>query len=240
MAHGTVEFFGTEGVSAPDIDPSWVFQDGGAVSHARTRASELGSSGDEIKSAMHGDKSTTSFTYVFRQPQPAVQHYVWPKVGAVAGGWHVDSFSCAWSRDRASAVLTLNCHRHDGAAHDAGRTYTPSLAAVAPVPFGVPSAFGDAFALDAEAAVDLRSATYSVQAQHVDEAARDGTHLRGDNHDGSETLAVELTGAATADDYATSWDMPADTVTPSNAGATATSLTFEHHLAHDVPAEAGA
>ena len=238
MAHGTVEFFGTEGVQAPAFHASWAFQDGGAAGHTRTRTGELGASGDEIGSGFHDDRTATSFTYAFRQTAEPVANYVWPKVGAIYGGWHLDGFSCAWSRDRKSAVLTATCHRHDGKAHDAGRTYTPSLAEVAVVPFGVPAAFGGAFALDAEATVDLRKATYEVKVQHVDEGARDGTHLRGDNHDGAETLAVELTGAATADDYATSWDMPADTVTPSNAGATATSLSFEHHLAHDVPAEA--
>lgn len=233
MAKGTVEFFGTESVSAPSVDESWVFQNGGAISHTKTRDNDLGASGDEIGSAMHDDKSTTSFTYVFRQPASPVQRYVFPKVGAVVDGWHVDGFSASWSRDKASATLVVNCHRHDGVAHDAGRTYTPSLSDIPVVQYGVPASFGDAFALDAEAVVDLRSATYSVQASHVDEQKRDGTHLKGDNYDGNETLAIELTGAATPDDYATSWDMPSDTVTPSNTGATATSLSFEHHIAHD-------
>ncbi len=236
MANGTVEFFGTESLTAPSLDTSWTFQNGGAIARTRTRAGELGRTGDEFLSALYGDKSATSFTYVFKQPQTPVSHYVWPKIGAVLSGWHVDGFSCVWSRDRPAAVLTLNCHRHGSSPHDAGRTYTPSLAAVAPAAFGVPADFGDAFALDEEAVVDLRSATYAVQANHVDEDKRDGTHLRGDNYDCSETLSVDLTGAATSDDYETSWDMPSDTVTPSNTGATTTSLSFEHHVAHDTDA----
>lgn len=234
MANGTVEFFGTESVAEPSIHASWVFQNGGAVNRSKSRAAELGRSGDEIRSAMYDEKSTTSFTYLFVQTQTPVSHYVWPKIGVVLSGWHVDGFSCVWSRDKPAAVLTLNCHRHGASGHDECRTYTPSLAEIAPPSFGVPASFGDAFALDAEAVVDLRSATYAVQANHVDELKRDGTHLRGDNYDCSETLSVELTGKATSDDYETEWDMPSDAATPSNTGATTTTLSFEHHVAHDV------
>lgn len=234
MANGTVDFFGTSSLTVPNVGTCWEFQNGGAIQHAKTRASELGKDGDELTSGFHDEKSTTSFTYVFKQPATAVTNYSWPKVGQVLSGWHIDGFSCAWSRDRKAAVLTVNAHKHDASTHDtATHTYTPSLSAIAVATFGVPSSFGTAFALDANAVVDLRSATYAVQCNHVDEQKRDGTHLKGDNYDGTETLAVELTGAATSDDYTSTWDMPSDTTTPSNTGATTTSLNFEHHLSHD-------
>jgi len=230
----SIEFFGTASVSAPDIGACWNLQNGGGIAKSKTRSGELGAAGDELLSALWDEKWSTSFTYVFKQPSTAVSNYPFPKVGDVIGGWHIDGFSCAWSRDKAAATLTLNCHKHGNANHDACRKYTPSLSAIAVASFGVPSAFGTAFTLAQGTSIDLRSATYSVQCNHVDEPARDGTHLAGNNYDGSETLAVELTGAAGSDDYTTTWDNTSANGTPSNTGVTTTSLTLEHHLAHDV------
>ena len=235
--HGTIGFFETESVSAPSLGNGWEFQNGGGENRAWTRDNDLGKSGDELQSALHDEKVTTSFTYVFKQPSTPVTHYTWPKIGQVSGGWLFDNFSVAWSRDKLAAVLTLNCHRHGSGNHEQGRTYTPSLAAIAVPSFGVPSSFGSAFALASGAVVDLRSATYTVGVTHVDETGRSGGHLKGDSHDGVETLAVELTGAATADDYTTSWDKTGAARTPSNTGVTTSSLSFEHHLQHDVDEE---
>ena len=99
--------------------------------------------------------------------------------------------------------------------------------------FGCPSDFGDAFALDAQAVVDLRDATYSCQCTHTDENGRSGEFLKGDNNDGVETLTVNLTGNATSDDYSTTWDATSDSTTPSNSGVTTSSITLEHHLSAD-------
>jgi len=239
MAHGTIDFF------AP-VDPNlglsseWEFQDGGALNNSKTRAAELGKNGDELRSALHDAKSTTSFVYVFKQPSTPVTHLTFPKVGKVANGWHIDGFSCSWDRAQLAPKLTVNCHRHGTNNHAANdcRTYTPSLTTVSAVDFGCPAAFGDAFSLTQGAVVDIRSATYAVGVQHLDELNRVGEELRGDNHDGSETLQVDLTGSATADDYTSTWDMPTNGVTPTNTGATSSTFSFEHHISADVAASA--
>ena len=160
MAHGTIEFFGpTSPISVPS---GWTFQDGGAISSNKTRAAELGSDGDESASALHDPKSTTAFIY---RSTATSGNYAFPKPGTVTGGWHIDSFRVVWDRQQKDAKMTVNCHRHDaGTAHAANscRTYTPSLdGKIAVVAFGCPVDFDDAFALDDEAVVDLRSAEYS-------------------------------------------------------------------------------
>ena len=238
MAHGTIDLF------AP-VDPElglsaeWTYQDGGAIQHSKTRAAEPAKDGDELRSALHDGKSTTSFVYIFKQPATAVTVLTFPKVGNVVNGWHIDGFSCTWDRAQLAPKLTVNCHKHDANNHadSSCRTYTPSLAAIPVTAFGCPADFGAAFKLTTGAVVDLRSATYAVQVNHIDELSRVGEELAGENHDGSETLSVELTGAATADDYTSSWDQVSDGVSPTNAGATASSFSFEHHVAADVPEE---
>lgn len=233
MAHGTVGFFEPADPSL-GLDSSWEFQDGGGKSTSSTRDQDLGKDGDEIGSALHDKKTTTTFQYVHKGTGA---NYVWPNVGAVAGGWHIDSFRCRWDRNRKRAHLEVSCHRHEGGAatpHADCRTYVPSLDEI-PVPsFGCPAVFGDAFALDESAVVDIREATYTVECSHVDELGRSGEELKGNNYDGKETLEVSLTGAATADDYDSSWDNPDSGDTPSNSGATTSSFTFEHHIAHYV------
>lgn len=236
MAHGTVAFFAPS--SGITVDDSWEFQDGGAVQNQRERASELGSDGDEITSAMHGGKATTSFIFVHKGTGT---NLVFPKVGLVTGGWHIDSISVRWSRDQIAPKMTVSCHKHTaGATHaaDGCRTYTPSLASIAKQAFGCPSAFTggtgkNAFSIASGAVVDLRDATYEVSVKHIDEPNATGGNLAGDNYDAVETLSVNLTGEATADDYTSDWDRTDDACTPSNTGATASSFTFEHHLAHD-------
>lgn len=235
MAKGTIEFFDPKCLITC-VDASWEFQDGGAVNNTRTRANELGMHGDEIRKKLHDNKASTSFVFVHKGTG---EKYVWPKIGLHSGGWHVDGFSCRWDRTKCAAVLTVNCHKHNaGTMHTDCRTYTPSLANVPVVDFGCPSNFGDGFTLKADAVVDLRDVTYNVSATHIDELGRSGEELKGNNHDGVETLQVNLTGAATADDYTTSWDCPTDTTTPSNTGVTTTAVNLEHHIAADVAAGA--
>lgn len=233
MANGTIGFF--EPQSSITVPACWTFQDGGAVNNSRTRASELGRTGDEIKKKLHDHKAETSFVYLLNITTGAIS---WPKVGAVSGGWHIDGFSAGWDRDSCAPKMTVNCHKHTGGSNHAAnscRTYTPSLVVNAQ-DFGCPSDFGDAFALDAQAVVDLRDATYSCQCTHTDENGRSGEFLKGDNNDGVETLTVNLTGNATSDDYSTTWDATSDSTTPSNSGVTTSSITLEHHLSADVAA----
>lgn len=232
MAHGTVGFF--EPTCPITVDSNWEFQDGGAVQNSRTRANELGRTGDEILKRLHNSKGTTSFVFVHKGTGTK---YVFPKIGLVDAGWHIDNFSVKWDRTKIAAVMTVNCHKHNGGtAHEVGscRTYTPSLSnAIEVVAFGVPGNLGAAFALASGAVVDLRDATYTVGAQHVDELNRSGEELKGNNYDGSETLDVNLTGAATGDDYTSEWDQVTDGVTPTKTGATASSFHFENHISAD-------
>lgn len=233
MAKGTVGFF--EPTSEINVPSCWEFQNGGAVNNSRTRASELGRKGDEIRKALHDKKASTSFIYILNITEGEIE---WPKVGIVSSGWHIDGFTVSWDRGSIAPKMTVNCHKHTGGKnHETGdcRTYTPSIVVNAQ-DFGCPSDFGAAFKLAAGAVVDLRDASYSFQVSHIDELGRTGELLKGDNHDGVETLTVNLTGAATAEDYETTWDNTGDSVTPSNAGATSSSITLEHHVAADVAA----
>lgn len=234
--HGTIQFFAPTGEI--DLTAShWTFQNGGAVNSTSARASDLGRDGNELYATLHNKRSTTSFTYVH---DGATGNYAFPKVGTVSGAWHVDSFKVSWNRERARATLTVNCHRHDqGVNHTtAPRKYSATLTQI-PVPaFGVPAVFTggtgkNAFTLDANAVIDLREAEYSVSCTHIDEPGRTGANLASNNHDGVETLEVSFTGAATADDYSTDWSAPSSSSTPSNTGVTTSSLSLEHHIAHD-------
>lgn len=239
MAHGTVDFFAP--ANEISVDSHWTFQDGGDVQKQNERAGELGADGDEVAHALHGAKATTSFTFIHDGGGDAL---AFPKVGAVSGGWHIDEITVSWSRDSIAPKLVVSCHKHlDGTNHAANscRTYTPSLSAIAPQAFGCPAAFTggtgkNGFTLAQGSVVDLRDATYSVKCSHVDEANRTGGELAGNNYDCVETLEVNLTGAATADDWTSDWDNVSSGVTPSNTGATGSKLSFEHHVAHDTAA----
>ena len=159
-----------------------------------------------------------------------------PKGGLVSAGWHVDSIQISWGRDQIKPKMVVSAHKHeDGTNHAANscRTYTATVEIDA-VAFGVPADLG-AVALASGAAVDFRSATYTLQVNHIDEPGRDGTQLAGENHDGTETFSVEFTGDATADDYEldSDWTNDQKTTTPSNTAATTTSLNLIHHIAND-------
>jgi len=231
MAHGTVEFFNP---TCPiTVGADWDFQTCGPKQAASNYANELNAHGDELRNATHGKKTTWSWTFVNNKDSGAITI---PKAGLVSAGWHVDSIQISWSRDQIKPKMVVNAHMHeDGTNHAANgcRAYTATVSIDA-VTFGVPADLG-AVALTNGALVDFRSATYTLQVQHIDEPARDGTQLSGENHDGTETISVEFTGDATADDYAIEegWTNDQKTTTPSNTAATTTSLNLIHHIAND-------
>ena len=130
----------------------------------------------------------------------------------------------------------MNAHKHEtGTNHETGscRTYTATVT-IAAVAFGVPADLGGV-ALASGATVDFRSATYTLGVTHIYEPGRSGEQLAGENHDGVETLEIEFTGGATADDYEIEdgWTNDQKTTTPSNTAATTTSLNLIHHLIND-------
>jgi len=231
MAHGTVEFFNP---TCPiTVGEDWDFQTCGPQQTAANYANELGQHGDELRHATHGKRTSWSWTFVNNLDTGTITI---PKGGLVSEGWHVDSIQIQWGRDQIKPKMTVNAHRHDdGNPHAAGscRTYTATVAIDA-VAFGVPADLGGV-ALASGAVVDFRSATYTLQVSHIDEPGRDGSQLAGENHDGVETLSVEFTGDATADDYAIAagWTNDQKTTTPSNTAATTTSLNLIHHISND-------
>ena len=138
--------------------------------------------------------------------------------------WHIDSIEITWDREQIKPKLTVNAHKHEaGTNHATGscRTYTATVT-IAAVAFGVPADLGGV-ALASGATVDFRSATYTLGVTHIDEPGRSGEQLAGENHDGVETLEVEFTGDATADDceIKTGWTNDQKTTTPSNTAAPA-------------------
>lgn len=231
MAHGTVEFFNP---TCPiTVGADWDFQTCGPKQTAENYVNELGQHGDELRHATHGNRTSWSWTFVNNLDTGTITI---PKGGLVSEGWHVDSIQIQWGRDQIKPKMTVNAHRHDdGNPHAAGscRTYTATVAIDA-VAFGVPADLGGV-ALAAGAVVDFRSATYTLQVTHIDEPGRDGSQLAGENHDGVETLSVELTGDATADDLVidAAWTNDQKTKTPSNTAATTTSLNLIRHISND-------
>ena len=238
MAHGTVEFFNPE--CPITVGSDWDFQTCGAKETSENYANELGPQGDELRHATHGKRTSWSWTFVNNLDSGNISI---PKGGLVSAGWHIDLIQIAWGRDQIKPKMTVSAHRHEaGTNHAAGscRTYTATVT-IAAVAFGVPADLGGV-ALASGAEVDFRSATYKLGVTHIDEPARDGSQLAGENHDGVETLEVEFTGDATADDYEIEdgWTNDQKTTTPSNTAATTTSLNLIHHLTNDAALAAAA
>ena len=236
MAHGTIEFFNP---SCPiTVGGDWDFQTCGPKQYSENYANELGSDGDELRHATHGKRTEWSWTFVNNLDTGTISI---PKGGLVSSGWHIDSIQIVWGRDQIKPKMTVNAHMHsDGTNHTTGscRTYSATVS-IAAVAFGVPADLGGV-ALANGAVVDFRSATYTLKVTHIDEPARDGTQLAGQNHDGVETLALDFTGYATMDDYtiASGWTRPGQDTSYSNTGATTTTINILKHIAHDSPAAA--
>lgn len=228
----------------------WAVTNGANPTTTKQRAQALGADGDELRHKGYDKRQTLSATYTSTLiPGSTATYLTLPSVGTVVNGAHIDSISVAYSQT-GFPTLTVSGHKHlDGNAHVAGgcRTYAASVQLPA-VEFGVPSVIpnvgtgaGNAFALDDEAEIGMRSLTYTLGLQHVDDLDGQGEHLAGDNYDGVETLAIELTGTGTlGTDFEIGDDWFDDSIgeTPSNTAATTTSLSLSHHVAHTVSAAA--
>ena len=178
----------------------WEQQTGSNPNTSEQRASALGQHGDEIRWQGYGRQTALAATFVAVKASGLLTV---PNVGLVVGGVHIDSLSVAYT-NTGFPTLTLNGHRHDsGNSHTACRQYKPTVRL--PAVFGCPRELAmtgatpeNVFALTPQAEIDTRSVTYTLTTNHVDEMDREGGHLAEDNYDGSETLAVELTGDADA------------------------------------------
>lgn len=218
----------------------WKLQSGGNNKNARALAEDLGDSGDIIATQSHTHK--ISGTCVYTSSKAPVGNHTWPKVGTVtADGWHIDGFSA--TKEAANWLkMTVTGHKHgDGTGHAAGscRTYTPSL--VLATRFGIARAVGAAVVLGEAAVIGMRSFTYSVSVEHVDENDGDGAHLAGDNHQGKETITVDFTGRvniATELTFGAGWTQVNDgNDAEANVSAITTSVEVSHPLAADVVEE---
>ena len=217
----------------------WEQQTGGNPNTSEQRASMLGKHGDEIRWQGYGKQTALTATF------GAITNtgdLIVPNAGTVIAGVHIDSLSVAYT-NTGFPTLTLNGHKHDhGKPHDTCRMYAPTIKL--PSIFGCPRKLTTtdatpktAFGLTLEAEIDVRSVTYSLTCNHIDEPDREGGHLASDNYDGSETLAVELTGDAEATEYEVGddWQATADNRTNGNTVATTSSLTLTRHLPHVEP-----
>lgn len=193
---------------------------------ANTRAQALGQTGLEIASRTHDSRTNVSATYVATVATAAI-----PRVGQVLNGYHVDSVQVTYS-NTAFAQMTLTGHKHvdvSGQTHGVKgkvpRQFAGSLTTVGTL-FGCPSApLGVAIPTGA----GVRSMTYNLSVNHVDELGSEGKWLNGDNYDPTETVEVELcdTGVITA---ATGWDLTSAGNTRGNTAAETSTATVEKHI----------
>ena len=198
----------------------WVPQTGGNSSSEYAQAVMLGATGDFVAGADYDAKETTSCTYKAKSAGASI-----PAVGQVLNGYHIDSVEVSWSQTD-FVSMTVNGHKHlTGKGDSACRVYTGSIETAGG--FGCPGKLGP-FDIGSQT-VGVRSYSYSVACNHVDELAGDGTHFAGDNYDGTETFTVELTGTGTFS-AAEGWHLDSKGVNPSNTVATTSSATYSRHI----------
>ena len=214
------------------LGDSWEFQNQNAEQRSLDYINELGKRGDEILHALVNGKTSTGWQFVSTANTGTINI---PKVGQILGGYHIDSAEVSWDRGAVKPKLTIVGHAHDGVqgGHNTCRTYSPTIEVEATT-FGIPADLG-AIKLTESAEVDFRSARYSLSCSHIDETGRAGNQLKGENHDGVESLSVEFTGDAAPGDYSISngWSKPSSSRTPSNTGVTTSSIEIVHHIKAD-------
>ncbi|MGN0851855.1 MAG: hypothetical protein ACI4Q3_00600 [Kiritimatiellia bacterium] len=223
-----VEFFGTD--SAFGEITGWEPQNGPNPANAKSYSNALGQDGDEIRNAEYDAKTTYTNTYVSTL---TTGNLTIPAVGDIIDGVHIDSVQVTYNQT-GFPTMTVTGHKHTQGNLDANtRKYRPSVTLPA-VALGVPSEIEDAFELSASADCGMRSLTYTLSATHVDELNGTGGHLAGENHDGVETIAGELTGSAiigTDLSFDSAWFNDTNGKQQSNTGATTTSFNITKHIA---------
>ena len=236
-----VMFFNPDSVIGELAD--WEIQEGSNPNVTRQRAQELKANGDELQSVQYGAQIAYSMNY--KGKKVTGDALVIPAPGSIKNGKHVDSVEASYSQTD-FPTLAVAAHAHaavDGTpeAHDECRVYTPGVI-LPPRAIGVPSTLKDT---DGETVftcpegVGMRSLTYSLAVNHIDEPDGEGGHLAGQNHDGTETVTLEFTGEVDiADlDIGESWKLPdTEGKTRTNTGAHTSSVTLTRHIGFDVEA----
>ena len=206
----------------------WVPQTGGNSSKTNSQATMLNASGDFHAQADYDEKETITATYKANSPGAEI-----PAVGQVLNGYHIDSVEISWSQTD-FVSMTVNGHKHlTGKGDSKCRTYAPSLETDTVGGFGCPGKIGP-FNIGTQT-VGIRSASYSLTCNHVDELDGEGKHFASDNYDGTETLNIELTGKGT---FATAdgWHLDTEGDSMSNTGATTSNATYSRHIQGERPA----
>lgn len=194
-----------------------------APTTTKDRAQALKANGDELASQQYNARTSVSATYIARAADAPV-----PKFGAILGGYHVDSVAVSFT-NTGYATMTLAGHKHGVAAHPTCRTYTGSLTTIG-VLFGCPSTI---VGCTIPAGAGVRSVQYALQGNHIDELGSAGDFLAAENHDGNETVTVELCDSGTITP-ATGWDCSSVGNSEGNTAAETSTGTFEKHLQADV------
>ena len=193
------------------------------------RAQALNKSGDELAHREYDAKTSESVTFTAKSDGAII-----PPVGKVVNGWHIDTVVIRW-QNTAFCQMTITCHKHGSAAHDATRFYKGSLETIGCM-FGCPATV---IGLVIPTGAGVRTVSYSLGVNHVDEPDRQGDHLAAGNYDGSESVDCELcdSGVIEADEEH-GWTLMTLNHQRANTAAEATSATAEHHLQGTAPSEA--
>lgn len=224
-------------VNATDWEP----QSGPSPTISRQRAQALKANGDELAFKQYGAQKAFTFNYKAKRVSGAALEI--PPVGKVVSGYHVDSVTLTYSQTDFPA-LAVTAHKHcadDGTeqTHDPTRYYECDIDCPA-LPIGVPELEGVFTLPDG---LGMRSLTVTLACNHVDEMDGTGGHLAGDNYDGSETVAAEMTGSCTVGELSIGdgWGLPESHGTAqSNTGVTTTSFSLVKHLQGTEPSPAAA
>lgn len=226
-----VEFFGTDSIFGNLA--GWEPQNGPTPSENKSYANALGQDGDEIRNKGYDGKTSFTNTYVSTLEEGTL---TLPPVGDIIDGVHIDNVQVTYNQT-GFPTMTVTGHKHTDGKPDANtRKYRPSITLPA-VPLGIPSEIEGAYSLGESAECGMRSLTYTLTATHVDEPNGSGGHLAGQNHDGVETLAGELTGAASVGTdpgsdlvLDSAWFIGTKGKNQTNTGATTTSFNLTKHI----------
>lgn len=203
--------------------PGWEPQEGGGGNNTKQYSVVLNKEGDFLAGHDYDKRREVSCTYKANASGAVI-----PNAGAIKNGFHIDSITVTFSQND-FVQMTINGHAHIGGKPDSNcRQYAPTIGTVGG--FGCPSSIGP-FDVG-EQAVGVRTITYTLQCNHVDELQGDGSHFAGDNYDGTETLAIDLTGVGTFPDDDANWHLDSDSSLPSSTGASTSSASYTRHLAH--------